>query len=67
MSWWVENTKGFVQLSYIEHFLILVTRTTGCISISDFASLFGVPVGITISKHDSTIIQQYDLCNNYRN
>ena len=49
MGWWVENTKGFVQLSYIEHFLILVFRTTGCISISDFASLFGVPVGIKIS------------------
>ena len=33
-------------LSYIEHFLILASVITGCISISVFASLIGIPIGI---------------------
>ena len=33
-------------LNYIEHLLILVS-VTGCVSISSFSSLVGVPVGIT--------------------
>ena len=32
--------------SYIEHFLILVSAVTGCISISACASLLGIPIGI---------------------
>ena len=36
-------------LNYIEHFLILASRITGCISISSFASLLGIPIGITSS------------------
>ena len=35
--------------NYIEHFLILASIITGCISISDFASLLGIPIEITIS------------------
>ena len=35
--------------NYIEHLLILVSTVTGCNSISAFASLAGVPVGITSS------------------
>ena len=34
---------------YIEHFLILASAITGCVSISAFASLVGIPIGITIS------------------
>ena len=34
-------------LIYIKHFLILDSAITGCISISAFASLLGIPVGIT--------------------
>ena len=34
-------------LNYIEHFLILASTITRCISVSDFASLIGIPVGIT--------------------
>ena len=34
---------------YIEKFLILAYTTTGCISISDFSSLTGVPIGNTSS------------------
>ena len=33
----------------IEHFLILASTIIGCISISAFASLFGITVGITRS------------------
>ena len=35
-------------LSYIEHILILASTVTECISISDFASLVGIPIRITI-------------------
>ena len=34
-------------LNYIEHFLILASTITRCISVSDFASLIGIPVGFT--------------------
>ena len=36
-------------LNYIEHVLILTSTITGCISISAFASLLGIPIGITSS------------------
>ena len=36
-------------LNYIEHFLILVSAVTGCVSISDFPSLVGIPIVITSS------------------
>ena len=36
-------------LIYIEHLLILVSTVAGCVSIFAFASLVGIPVGITIS------------------
>ena len=34
-------------LNFIKHFLILVSVVTRCISISAFASLIGIPIGIT--------------------
>ena len=50
MNWWVKSTKRFVQsVNYIEHFLILASTITGCVSISAFASLIGIPIGITSS------------------
>ena len=33
-------------LNYVENLLILVSRVTGCVSISAFASLVCVPVGL---------------------
>ena len=36
-------------LNYIENFFILTSTITGCISISAFASLIGIPIGITSS------------------
>ena len=34
-------------LNYIEHTLSLASTINGCISISDFASLLGIPMGNT--------------------
>ena len=44
-----KHKKVFTILNYIENFLILASTFTGCISISAFASLFGIPIGITNS------------------
>ena len=41
--------KTCKYLNYVEHLLILVSKITGCISISAFASLVAIPVGITSS------------------
>ena len=44
-----KHKKVCATRNYIEHFLILASAITGCISISAFASLVGIPIGITIS------------------
>ena len=44
-------------LSYIQDFLILASTKTGCISISAFASLIGIPTGITSSAIRLKIVQ----------
>ena len=49
MNWWVESTKKCTTLNYVEQFLILASTITWCISISGFASLIGVPIGIMSS------------------
>ena len=36
-------------MSYIEHLLVLVSTVTGCVSVSAFASLVGIPVRIANS------------------
>ena len=36
-------------LNYIEHLLIIISTITGCVSISAFASLVGIPIGIASS------------------
>ena len=38
--------KVYTSLNYIKHFLILASTITGCVSISAFASLVGIPRGI---------------------
>ena len=43
------HKKICATLDYTEHFLILSSIITGCISISAFASLLNIPVGITSS------------------
>ena len=44
-----KHKKVCTTLNYIEHFLILASAITGYISISVFALLHGIPVGITSS------------------
>ena len=44
-----KHKKVWVTLNYIEHFLILASAVTGCILISAFASLLGIPIWITSS------------------
>ena len=41
--------KICTTLNYIKHWLILASVVTGCISISAFASLLGIPIEITSS------------------
>ena len=48
MNWW-KHKKVCTSLNYINNFLILASTITECISISDFASLIGIPIGITSS------------------
>ena len=46
----IDETRNYFlskTLIYIKHFLILDSAITGCISISAFASLLGISVGIT--------------------
>ena len=44
-----KHKKICATQNYIEHFLTLGSTITGCISISAFASLLGIPIGITSS------------------
>ena len=41
--------KTCKYLNYVEHLIILVSAVTDCVSISAFASLVWVPVGIASS------------------
>ena len=36
-------------LNYIDHLLIVISTITGCVSISAFASLVGIPTGMMSS------------------
>ena len=44
-----KHKKVCTALNYIECFLTLPSTITGCISISAFDSLLGIPIGITSS------------------
>ena len=44
-----KHKKIYATLNYIDHFLMLASTITRCVSISDFASLIGNPLGITNS------------------
>ena len=38
-----------MALNYIEQLLLLLSATTGCVSISTFISIAGIPIGIASS------------------
>ena len=44
-----KHKKTCRYLNYTEHLLILASTVTGCVSVSAFASLVGIPVGIASS------------------
>ena len=50
-------------LNYIEHLFISNSTVIGCFSISAFASLFGIPIGIMSSRIvlKNCVITQYIL------
>ena len=45
----------------MEHFLILVSTVTGCVSIFAFASLVGIPVGVTSCVRGVVVITTAEL------
>ena len=45
-----KHKKVCSTLKYIEHYLILASVVTGCILISVFTSLHGIPIGFTSSE-----------------
>ena len=44
-----KHKKVCITLNYTEHFSILASTITGCVFNSAFASLVGIPIGITRS------------------
>ena len=44
-----KHKKVCKVLNYIDHLLIVTSAITGCVSISAFAFLFDIPIGITSS------------------
>ena len=44
-----KHKKVCRDLNYIDHLLIATTTITGCVSISAFACLVGIPIGIASS------------------
>ena len=44
-----KHKKVCTALNYIEYLLILASTVTGCVSISTFASLVGIPIGLASS------------------
>ena len=55
MIWWAKSIKKIRSLNYFEHFILFVSAVIGCFSISAFASLVDVPVGIANSAVGLTI------------
>ena len=50
MNQYVKSIKKRVRvLNYFKHFLIFISVVSGCVSISEFASLAGILIGIISS------------------
>ena len=50
-----KHKKVCRALNYFEHFLIFISAVSGCVSVSAFSSLVGVPVNVTSSAIGLTI------------
>ena len=49
MNWWVRSKKISTIVNYTQHFLLLASTITVCISIATFASLGDIPIVVTSS------------------
>ena len=58
-----KHKKVYTVLNYIDYLLTLISTVSGCVSISAFASVVGIPIGIM----SSAIGLKQTLCNNCRN
>ena len=45
-----KHKKVCIVQNYIDHLLIVISTIAGSVSISAFASLVGIPIGITSSE-----------------
>ena len=60
-----KRKKDCATQNYIEHVLILASKITGCVSVSPFPSLVGIPIGIKSSATElkicaiTTVIKKY--------
>ena len=61
-----KNKKVCMTVNYIEHFLILESMVIGCVSISAFASIVGIPIGFTSSAIGLKICEITAGIKNYR-
>ena len=59
-----KQKKTCKYLNYVEHLLILPSPVTGCVSISAFASIVWVSVGITSSAVGSKHLR--NICRNQK-
>ena len=50
-----KHKKNCIVLNHIHHLHIAISTMTGCVSISAFVSLVGIPIGITKSAIGSKI------------
>ena len=58
-----KHKKICTTLDYIDHFVILASVVTGCLSTSAFVFLLGIAIEIT----SSAISRTKNLCNNCKN
>ena len=61
-----KNKKRCTVLSYIDHLLIVISTITACLSISAFASLVVVPIGITSSAIELKLYGITAGCKKYK-
>ena len=61
-----KHKKRCTVLNYIDHLLIVISTITGCLSISAFASLVVVPIGITSSAIELKLYAITAGCKKYK-
>ena len=61
-----KHKKVCTTLNHIKHFIILASTVTVHVSISDFVSLVGVPIGITSSAIGLKICEKTTAIKNYQ-